>query len=222
MGQSGNRRVGRDRRAVQSGHRRPFQRQNSKRQKQTTLTERDLTHPELIAAFARYLKDYRRLGGRRIAIAIGELDKLAATEEAITAINNLKDLFHLPNTHFIVSVSEDALNRFAMRGMPFRDVFDSAFDDVFPIAPPSVEDAWKLLARRAGGFPISAAMFCYAWSGGMPRDLIRAARNCVDVRRRAGKPVPVAELADPVLRADLREAVNASIATAKSGTTSSR
>ena len=181
------------------------------RQKQTTLTERDPTHPELIASFTQYLENYRRLGGRKIVIAVDELDKLATAEEAISAVNSLKDLFHLPNTHFVVSVSEDALVRFMMRGIPFRDVFDSAFDNIVKVRPPSPEDAWKLLAHRTGGFPLSAALFCYAWSGGMPRDLIRTARACVDVRRRLDKPVTVAELTPTVVRHDLKDALDAAL-----------
>jgi len=165
----------------------------------------------LIAAFTRYLETYRRLGGRKIVIAIDELDKLATADDAIGAVNSLKDLFHLPNTHFVVSVSEDALVRFVMRGIPFRDVFDSAFDNIFQVEPPSPEDAWKLLAHRTGGFPISAALFCYAWSGGMPRDLIRAARACVDIRRRRGKTVTVAELTPTVVRHDLKDALDAAL-----------
>jgi KAP family P-loop domain len=181
------------------------------RQKQTTMSEREPTHPELIAAFTRYLETYRRLGGRKIVIAIDELDKLAAEDDAIGAVNSLKDLFHLPNTHFVVSVSEDALARFAMRGIPFRDVFDSAFDNIIRVEPPSPGDAWKLLAPRTGGFPISVALFCYAWSGGLPRDLIRAARECVEIRRRLDKPVTVAELTPTVVRHDLKNALNAAL-----------
>jgi KAP family P-loop domain len=183
------------------------------RQKRTTLTEREPTHPELIAAFTRYLETYRGFGGRKIVIAIDELDKLSTAEEAIGAVNSLKDLFHLPNTHFVVSVSEDALVRFVMRGIPFRDVFDSAFDNIVQVQPPSPEDAWKLLANRTGGFPISAALFCYAWSGGLPRDLIRAARACVAIRRRLGKPLTVAELAPRVVRSDLKDALSATLTT---------
>jgi len=183
------------------------------RQKQTTITQKELTHPELISAFTQYLETYRRFGGHKILIAIDELDKLASAEEAIGAINSLKDLFHLPNSHFVVSVSEDALIRFVMRGIPFRDVFDSSFDDIIQVEPPSPENAWKLLAHRTGGFPISVALFCYAWSGGIPRDLIRTARECVNIRRRLGKPVTVGELAPPIVRNDVKDALEAALTT---------
>jgi hypothetical protein len=144
-------------------------------------------------------------------IAIDELDKLTSADEAIAAINGLKDLFHLSNTHFVVSVSEDALRRFAMRGIPVRDVFDSAFDEIIQLRPPSADDAWKILAYRVSGFPMSIALFCYVWAGGLPRDIIRTARACVAERRRSGKPINVAQVAPVVVCQDLAEALDAAI-----------
>ena len=184
------------------------------RGRQVSWVERERSHPEWIAAFTQYLENYRRFGGRRIAVAIDELDKLATADEAIGVINGLKDLFHLPNTHFVVSVSEDALRRFAMRGIPVRDVFDSAFDTIVRVEPPMPQDAWKMLAQRVEGFPMSVALFCYAWSGGLPRDIIRTARACVDIRRREGRPVTVAEVVPPVVRRDVVDAIDAAVTSA--------
>lgn len=179
--------------------------------RQTSWAERERTHPELTAAFKRYLEDYQRLGGRRVIIAVDELDKLTSAEEAIAAINGLKDLFHLSHTHFVVSVSEDALRRFAMRGIPVRDVFDSAFDEIVRVQPPSPEDAWKMLNLRVDDFPMSIALFCYAWAGGLPRDTIRTARACVAERRRRKEPVSVVDVAPVVVRQDVAAAIDAAI-----------
>jgi hypothetical protein len=181
------------------------------RGRQAAWTERERSHPELIEAYKEYLEKYRLLEGRRIVIVIDELDKLAKAREAISAVNGLKDLFHIPNTHFVVSVSEDALHRFAMRGIPFRDVFDSAFDTIVKVQPPSPDDGCRMLARRVAGFPILVALFCYAWSGGLPRDMIRAARSCVDIRKRKGEPVSVTDLARQIVRQDVAEAIDDAI-----------
>jgi hypothetical protein len=181
------------------------------RGRQSTWTQRERSHPELIAAFKDYLEQYRLWGGRPIAIVIDELDKLQEADEAIAAVNGLKDLFHIPNTHFVVSVSEDALRRFAMRGVPFRDVFDSAFDTIVKLDVPTPYEAHEMLARRSGelqGFPMPIVLFCYAWSGGVPRDIIRAARACVTIRNRKGAPVDVAGLAPQIIRQDVAEIVD--------------
>jgi len=181
------------------------------RGRQHTWIQRERSHPELIAAFKEYLEQYRLSGGRPIAIAIDELDKLAKAGEAIAAINGLKDLFHIPNTHFVVSVSEDALHRFAMRGVPFRDVFDSAFDTIVKLQAPSPPETQEMLARRSEGrqgFPMPVVLLCYAWSGGIPRDIIRTARACVNIRNRRGRPVSVAELAPQIVRRDVADIVD--------------
>ena len=184
------------------------------RGRQSTWMQRDRSHPELVAAFKEYLEQYRLLGGRPIAITIDELDKLPKAGKAIAAINGLKDLFHIPSTHFVVSVSEDALRRFTMRGVPFRDVFDSAFDTIVKLDVPSPDEAWEMLARRSGEqqvFPKPVALFCYAWSGGVPRDIIRVARACVNVRNRKGRPMGVAELAPQIMRQDVADIVDDTI-----------
>jgi len=190
------------------------------RGRRTTWTQRELSHPELVQAYKTYLEQYRRLGGLPIAIAIDELDKLASVDDAIAVVNGLKDLFHTPSIHFIVSVSEDARRRFAVRGIPFRDAFDSAFDTIVKVQPPSPGDALEILVRRAEGFPVSVALFCYAWSGALPRDLIRIARSCVTLARSAGEPVSVAALAPRIIMQDIADAIdNAIIKKLESGHT---
>ncbi len=181
------------------------------RGRQTTWTERELSHPELVESYKTYLERYRQLGGLPIAIAIDELDKLASADDAIAVVNGLKDLFHIPNTHFIVSVSEDAMRRFAVRGIPFRDGFDSAFDTIEKMKAPSPNDALEILARRAEGFPDSVALFCYAWSGALPRDLIRTARSCVALIESARKPLSVAALAPRIITRDIADAIDDAI-----------
>jgi hypothetical protein len=116
-----------------------------------------------------------------------------------------------------VSVSADALRRFAMRGIPVRDVFDSAFDEIVRIQPPSPEEAWKMLAYRVSGFPTSIALFCYAWAGGLPRDIIRTARACVAMRRQANTPVRVADVAPLVVRQDITDAIDAAVSAGLEG-----
>jgi hypothetical protein len=98
-----------------------------------------------------------------------------------------------------------------MRGVPFRDVFDSAFDTIVKLQVPSPYEAREMLARRSGelqGFPMPVVLFCYAWSGGVPRDIIRAARACVNIRNRKGRPVGVAELAPQIIGRDVADIVD--------------
>ena len=41
----------------------------------------------------------------------------------------------MPHCYYLISVSDDALAAYEMRGLPVRDAFDSAFDEVIHVLP---------------------------------------------------------------------------------------
>jgi hypothetical protein len=179
-------------------------------QHEQTLSDRELTHPERVGEFRNFLMEYHHSDGALpIVIGIDELDKIADGAQAIELINSLKDLFHIRNTHFVVSVSQDALISFALRGVPVRDVFDSSFDQVIRIKPFTPVDSAELLSRRVIRFPTSAALLCHVVSGGLPRELIRAARSCVELRRGRAEPPRVDEVAERLVRDELLDILSA-------------
>jgi energy-coupling factor transporter ATP-binding protein EcfA2 len=178
---------------------------------QRTWTERQLSHADWVAEFRNYLEDHHDSGGDPILVAIDELDKIADPAQVINVINEVKDLFHIPGAHFVVSVSDDALRRFATRGIPVRDEFDSSFDTVVEIPHLTAQDSCRLLQARVRLFPDATALFCHAWSGGVPRDLIRVARSCIAIPHKLGESVPITDIAQRVIRDDVREFVDALI-----------
>jgi Cdc6-like AAA superfamily ATPase len=183
---------------------------------QISLAERDRSHPERVGDFKNFLRRFQQLrNSKPLIIGIDELDKIASAEQTIEAINGLKDLFHVRDVHFLVSVSEDALHRFAVRGIPVRDVFDSAFDTVVELQRFRANESIDLLARRVVNFPDSVALLCHAISGGIPRDLIRAARNCVALRLQHGSPIALTELTEQLVRAEVLDVVEAAISRAR-------
>ncbi|MGD1224056.1 P-loop NTPase fold protein [Streptomyces krungchingensis] len=169
-------------------------------QDQFEQTERELTHPELVTKFKEFAALTVQETDRCIVIALDELDKVDKVKDALKFVNSIKDILHVPGVHVIVSVSEDALHSFSLRGIPLRDAFDSSFDSIVPVERLSTDESQQLLNRRVFDFPDPLILFCHALSGGVPRDLIRAARHCVDCRRSAGDvPVSVAVAVRSVL-----------------------
>jgi hypothetical protein len=162
--------------------------------------EREASHLQRVDAFQKFAALYRHVSDRTIIVAVDELDKISNPDEAIDVINGLKDLMHSEGLHFLVSVSEDALARFALRGIPLRDAFDSTFDTIAEVDRFSVEDASSLLERRVVGMPQVLAYYCHALSGGIPRDLIRFCRQCVDVGRQAAMAAPTSAVIAAVTR----------------------
>jgi hypothetical protein len=115
--------------------------------------------------------------GQEVLVGIDELDKIGTDEEAMAFLNSIKILFPIEGCSFIVSVSENAWVRFAQRGLPFRDVFDSSFDDIFYVGRLDIKSSRDLLRARDKRITDLQCLFCHVMSGGLPRDLLRVARR---------------------------------------------
>jgi hypothetical protein len=140
-----------------------------------SLSKNQYTLPEIARAF----EDFVGLisGSRRVIVEIDELDKIDSYEAAQRFMNDIKMIFGLPNCFYLISVSENALSAFERRGLPFRDAFDSSFDAMIHVDYLRREQAFLLIRRRVIGLPVPFLAFCYALSGGLPRDLIRTCRE---------------------------------------------
>lgn len=148
------------------------------------LEERSWTLPEAIDRFRRFIEV--AAAQQPALIGIDELDKMSG-EAAEKFLNATKAIFGIPNCYFLVSVSEDAVASFERRGLPFRDVFDSAFDEVMHVGYLDLADTERLLAPRVIRIPMQFVALCYCVSAGLPRDIIRVARTLFQLRRETGE-----------------------------------
>lgn len=131
--------------------------------------------PDLVAGFRELMNCVHNLGPR-VFIGIDELDKMGSDEDAQRFLNEVKAVFGIDGCFYLVSVSENAMSSFERRGLPFRDVFDSAFDEVVRFDRFTFELSRAVLRRRTV-MPMSFVALCHCVSGGLPRDLVRAART---------------------------------------------
>lgn len=176
-----------------------------------SLARRAETFPELVEKFTGYVRLVAETYGA-VIIAIDELDKLRSREEAENFINEMKTVFNVPKCFYLVSVSEDALTSFARRGLALRDAFDSAFDDIRYVGPMDLTASRQMLARRVLHLPDPFVRLCYALSGGLPRDLIRAARSVFDACETVGSPAEIEAVASILLQEETSAKIRASIA----------
>jgi hypothetical protein len=176
---------------------------------QVSVAERTATEADGVERLRRFLRAVVRVTTSKVIICVDELDKMDRPEDVVAVVNGIKDLFHIRSVHVLVSVSTDAMHSFAARGVIVRDVFDSAFDEVVEVSRLTYQESADLLALRATDFSFPAMYFCHAWSGGHPRDLIRAARACITYRAKQGEDsgearrVPLGEVVDAVLADDV-------------------
>lgn len=169
-----------------------------------TLKDRDLSHADLVSGLKRLLLAFaQERAPRPVLICIDELDKISLTSDLIETVNDLKDLFHVEGVHFVVSVSTDALTSFEQRGLPSRDAFDSSFDTIVGVTALTLEESLLVLSARAEGFPPIVGAFCHAWAGGLPRDLLRTARRCVEIQRSQAEALSIDALVRAVVIEDI-------------------
>jgi Cdc6-like AAA superfamily ATPase len=145
----------------------------------TQRAEQPLTYPEVVHELREFLAWMveRTAGDPAVVVAVDELDKIDDPERAQQFINEIKGIFGVNRTQFLVSLSDDALASFERRGLPIRDAFDSAFDEIVRIEPLSLEDTCTLLKSRVIGVSDLFCALAHCMAGGLARDIIRTARS---------------------------------------------
>jgi hypothetical protein len=178
--------------------------------------EQPFTLPELVARYREYSEDvaswWRSVhnGQGRVLIGIDEVDKILDGERAETFLNDIKAVFGVPGCLYLVSLSEDALAVFARRAVSIRSALDSAFDELAAVSPMAYRDSEEMLVKRIAGLPRPFVALCHVLSGGLPRDLLRAARSLI-IAAAPGKLATLPELADALVRHELDSLRRASL-----------
>ncbi|MEU5263235.1 transcriptional regulator [Amycolatopsis sp. NPDC021455] len=152
------------------------------------VTRQPRTYPQIVRDFSdflastvKYLAEEPKVATPSVVIILDELDKIASPEAAHDFVNELKALVDLgvPGFLLLVSVSEDALASFERRGLPVRDAFDSAFDVILRLEYLTLAEARQVLNNRILTLPEPFACLCHCLAGGLPRELIRVARQVI-------------------------------------------
>lgn len=168
----------------------------------TELSEQQLSLPDIVDLFREFLKQVA--GEREVRICIDELDKMD-DESARRFLNELKVVFRVSDCFFFISISEEAMSFFERRGLHVRDVFDSSLDAVVHVPHIRFEVSRELIERRIAQLPLPFAALLHCLATGLPRDLIRAARDLVKLEQ----GTPLTEAARHLLGEGLEAKVEA-------------
>jgi len=132
----------------------------------SSLARQPLSVPEIVDKYQGFIEQITERYSP--IIGIDELDKMSSEDAAHRFLNEIKVVFGQANVFYLVSVSESAISSFERRGLPFRDVFDSSFDDIVYVDYLDVASAKRLLLRRVIGMPVPFLCLCHCLSGGLP------------------------------------------------------
>ncbi|MGH3941535.1 MAG: hypothetical protein ACRDTG_23480 [Pseudonocardiaceae bacterium] len=164
---------------------------------QITRARRNMTMSELVAQLRQLIQHATSYG--RVLIAVDELDKIDSEVDARRFINDLKAIFGVHRSYFVVAVSQDAMVSFERCGLAIRTEIDSAFDEVIYASQLTLAETRALLERRVIGLSEPFARLCYCLSGGLPRDAIRSMRNIVNAGLAVDGRVWISDVAETVL-----------------------
>lgn len=136
----------------------------------------------------------------KVVVGIDELDKIDEADSARTFLNEIKGIFRVPGTIFLVSMSEDAMAGFERRDLSFRSVFDSAFDEVVYLPQFLLPETRSVVDRRINDVPRTFVDLAHCLSAGLARDVIRS----VDHMNDAPAPQSLARVTQFVVHRQLR------------------
>jgi hypothetical protein len=143
-------------------------------EKSQQLAENQLSFPDVVDLYRQFISLLTARG--QVRVGIDELDKMD-DRTARRFLNEIKVIFRAADCFYLVSVSEDAMSYFERRGLSFRDVFDSSFDEIVRVDYLDFDAIQGLLRKRVVGMPVQFAGICHILGGGLPRDVIRVARE---------------------------------------------
>jgi hypothetical protein len=169
--------------------------------------QRILSLPELVGEFQAFVRVVAKEGP--VIIGIDELDKIESAEKAQRFLNDIKSIFGIDSCYFMISVSEDALANFERRGLPLRDAFDSALDDVVRVSPLNYRTSREFIRGRVVGLGEPYVALAYCLGGGLPRDMIRWTREFLRAEEDGMRSLT--NIADDVLSRDLKAKTWASV-----------
>lgn len=147
--------------------------------KARSLAQLQLTLPEIVSG----LLDLLQVATLEYTVIIGidELDKLQSDEKAHNFLNEIKAIFGVKGVYYLISVSQNAMSNFERRGLPFRDAFDSSFDDIISVDFMDFDTARRLIVQRMVGMPMQFQALCYCISGGLAREIVRSCRDLAEL-----------------------------------------
>jgi hypothetical protein len=138
-----------------------------------------MTLPDVVSRFRAFVE--RVSQEHKVVIGIDEMDKIGSDQAANAFLNDIKAVFGARECFFLLSVSEDAMSAFERRGLPVRDAFDSALDDVVAVGYLDFGQSMEMLSRRVIGLPRPFHALCHVLGGGLPRDVLRVARGLAEL-----------------------------------------
>jgi len=149
-----------------------------------TLEDRPLSLPGLTANCSTFLRDVAEVFSGKVVICIDELDKITDVAELFRLLKGIKGILGQENTHFILTVSEDAMAFFNERLSRERSLVESSFEEIVYLDRLSLDVTNKVIRQSLAVSESTAENFLrnctvqWVFAGGIPREIKRNLFTC--------------------------------------------
>ncbi len=147
--------------------------------KSKQLEDRPLSLPGLTANCSEFLQYVAEVFSGRVVICIDELDKITDVTELFRLLKGIKGILGQENTHFMLTVSEDAMAFFNERLSRERSLVESSFEEIvyldrltLDLTKKVVRQSIGLAERSPQSFDLNCAVQ-WIFAGGIPREIKR-------------------------------------------------
>jgi hypothetical protein len=145
------------------------------------LETRPVSMPGLTADCNSFIENVSEVFGGKSVICLDELDKISDPNQLAELLTGVKGILGQNKSHFILTVSEDALARFATRRRAERDIIESSFDEIislnrvnFRVAHHIVSKMLVLSERDAAPDRLNKnILVAWIFGSGIPREIKR-------------------------------------------------
>jgi hypothetical protein len=148
--------------------------------RERTLRERPTTVASLVFDFRNFAAHIVKELKRPLLVCVDELDKIEDTDEVRSLLRDIKGIFEVVETVFLVSISEEAAASLQIGVLQTggKNELNSSFFSIVALSPLDPEEAGQLLRSRGfGHVPRLACALCLLAAGNR-RELIRMADLC--------------------------------------------
>jgi hypothetical protein len=164
------------------------------------MEERPLSLPGLSADFNDYATLVAEVFGGRLVVCIDELDKIDNMDNLNSLLKGIKGIMGHEGSHFILTVSEDALARFSTRLRSQRDLIESSFEEIYFLSRVDLRLARGIINQLYHKEPAIVpgqrytayernTMLVWIFGNGIPREI---KRNLIVLNREGRSPCDAA------------------------------
>jgi hypothetical protein len=143
------------------------------------LAERPLSLPGLTATCTKFLADVAEVFALKVVICVDELDKITDATQLMELLKGIKGILGQDRTHFLLTISEDAMAYFSERLSADRNLIESSFEQIVYLDRIPMDIARKLIAgsvlskHQDGNNFEKNCVILWIFAGGIPREIKR-------------------------------------------------